>query len=176
MMTSIFRTPLHRITCPTCVERFARKRAQTREEAFGEHNGPKAIARHTRLVAEAYTRLAEIEEDLDLDALKDQACVGPKQTPAAQRIARPGCMEMPQDPRIKAMGSEARAGRQAQSGDYRFTSAGYRAMAKAGKLKQTVTAFASPAHDPACRCPGSAAGPKFMQGRRNILETGEAPI
>ena len=65
-----FRTPLHRMTCTTCVERFARERAQTREKAFREHNGPRAIARHTRLVAEAYTRLAEIEENLDLDALK----------------------------------------------------------------------------------------------------------
>ena len=70
------------------------------------------------------------------------------------------------------MGSEARARIRAQSGDYRFTSAGYRAMAKAGKLKQTVTVFASPAHAPACRCPGSAARLKFMQGRRNTWRLG----
>lgn len=71
-----FRTPLRRITCPTCVEGFARKRTQTREGAFNEHNGPKEIARHTRLVAEAYTRLAEIEEDLDLDELRRRTVRG----------------------------------------------------------------------------------------------------
>ena len=71
-----FRTPLHRITCPTCVERFARKRTQTREDAFDEHNGPKEIAGHTRLVAEAYTRLAEIEENLDLDELRRRTVRG----------------------------------------------------------------------------------------------------
>ena len=57
-----FRTPLHRITCPTCLERFTRKRARQREEDFDGHNGPVEIARYTRLVAEAWTRLAEIEE------------------------------------------------------------------------------------------------------------------
>ena len=31
-----FRTPLHRITCPTCVEGFARKRTKAREDAFDE--------------------------------------------------------------------------------------------------------------------------------------------
>ena len=64
-----FRTPLDRITCPTCVERFTRERARQREEAFGKGNGPREIARYTRLVAEAWTRLAEIEENLDIDAL-----------------------------------------------------------------------------------------------------------
>ena len=67
-----FRTPLHRITCPTCVERFIRERARQREDAFDEHNGPREIARYTRLVAEAWTRLAEIEETLDMDALKSR--------------------------------------------------------------------------------------------------------
>ena len=67
-----FRTPLHRITCPTCVERFTRQRARQREEAFDEHNGPREIARYTRLVAEAWTRLAEIEETLDIDDLNDR--------------------------------------------------------------------------------------------------------
>ena len=66
-----FRTPLHRITCPhlrrairqgTCADPARRPLANT--------TGQGAIARHTRLVAEAYTRLAEIEETLDLDALK----------------------------------------------------------------------------------------------------------
>ena len=65
-----FRTPLHRITCPTCVEGFTRERARERENAFDEHNGPREIARYTRLVAEAWTRLAEIEETLDMDDLK----------------------------------------------------------------------------------------------------------
>ena len=59
-----FRTPLHRVTCPTCVRRVAESRTEERRRAFGHGNGPREIARHTRLVAEAYTRLAEIEEDL----------------------------------------------------------------------------------------------------------------
>ena len=59
-----FRTPLHRIICPTCVERIAKRRTEKRQGAFGKGNGPKEIARHTRLVAEAYARLADIEENL----------------------------------------------------------------------------------------------------------------
>ena len=59
-----FRTPLQRVTCPTCVERFAKSRTKRREDAFGKHEGPKEIAKHSRLIAEAYTRLAEIEENL----------------------------------------------------------------------------------------------------------------
>ena len=59
-----FRTPLHRITCPTGVERIAKRRTEKRQEAFGKGNDPKEIARHTRLVAEAYARLADIEENL----------------------------------------------------------------------------------------------------------------
>ena len=58
------RTPLPRITCPTCVERIAHKRIERREDAFGDNSGPREIARHTRRVAEAFTRLAEIEENL----------------------------------------------------------------------------------------------------------------
>ena len=61
-----FRTPLERITCPTCVERFARSRTAHRQDAFGKHEGPKEIAKHSRLIAEAYTRLAEIEENLEI--------------------------------------------------------------------------------------------------------------
>ena len=57
-----FRTPLERITCPTCVERIAGSRTKRRQDAFGKNEGPRAIAAHSRLVAEAYTRLAEIEE------------------------------------------------------------------------------------------------------------------
>ena len=59
-----FRTPLHRITCPTCVERIAKSRIKEREDAFGKNSGPQEIAKHTRLVAEAYARLADIEENL----------------------------------------------------------------------------------------------------------------
>ena len=51
-----FRTPLSRITCPTCVERIAKSRTKERRRAFGHGNGPREIARHPRL--------AEIEEDL----------------------------------------------------------------------------------------------------------------
>ena len=58
--------PLHRITCPSCVKRIAKKRTKERESAFGNGNGPRDIARYTRLVAEAYTRLAEIEENLKI--------------------------------------------------------------------------------------------------------------
>lgn len=61
------RTPLNRITCPTCVERIAHKRVERREEALGNNLGPREIARHTRRVAEALTRLAEIEENLRID-------------------------------------------------------------------------------------------------------------
>ena len=59
-----FRIPLRRITCLTCVERIAERRARKRREAFGK--GSAEVARHTRLVAEPYMRLAEIEEDLKL--------------------------------------------------------------------------------------------------------------
>ena len=62
-----FRTPLERVTCPTCVERFAKSRTAHRQDAFGKNEGPKEIAKHSRLIAEAYTRLAEIEENLEID-------------------------------------------------------------------------------------------------------------
>ena len=61
-----FRTPLERVTCPTCVERFARSRTAHRQDAFGKHEGPKEIAKHSRMIAEAYSRLAEIEENLEI--------------------------------------------------------------------------------------------------------------
>ena len=61
-----FRTPLERITCPTCVERFAQSRTKRRQDAFGKNEGPKEIAKHSRLVAQAYDRLAEIEENLKI--------------------------------------------------------------------------------------------------------------
>ena len=59
-----FRTPLHRITCTTCVSRIAESRTRLRVDALVKVEGPKAIAVHSRLIAEAYTRLAEIEEAL----------------------------------------------------------------------------------------------------------------
>ena len=62
-----FRTPLERITCPTCVERFAKSRTAHRQDAFGKNEGPKEIAKHSRLIAEAYARLAEIEENLEIE-------------------------------------------------------------------------------------------------------------
>ena len=61
-----FRTPLHRITCPTCVESIAGSRTRQRQEAFGKGKGPKAIARHSRRIAQAYDRLAEIEKALEI--------------------------------------------------------------------------------------------------------------
>ena len=64
------RTPLDRITCPTCVERLAKKRAEAREGAFSDRNGPREIAVYTQRVAEAWLRLAEIENQLDIGALK----------------------------------------------------------------------------------------------------------
>ena len=60
-----FRTPLQRITCPTCVERIAQSRTKRRQDAFGKNKGAKAIAEHSRRVAEAYCRLAEIEEAME---------------------------------------------------------------------------------------------------------------
>ena len=59
-----FRTPLPKITCPTCVHRIAQSRIRRREEAMATTPGPQEIAKHSRLIAEAYTRLAEIEETL----------------------------------------------------------------------------------------------------------------
>ena len=61
-----FRTPLHRLTCPTCVRRIAESRTRARQEAMGKRPGPRAIAEHSRLIAEAYARLAEIEENLEI--------------------------------------------------------------------------------------------------------------
>ena len=61
-----FRTPLRRITCVTCVARLAESRFRRREEAFAKRPGPKEIAKHSRLVAEAYARLAEIEDNLEI--------------------------------------------------------------------------------------------------------------
>ena len=59
-----FRTPLQQLTCPTCVGRIAESRTKRRRDAFGKHEEPRAIAAHSRLVAQAYTRSAEAEETL----------------------------------------------------------------------------------------------------------------
>ncbi len=67
-----YRTPLRKITCPTCVDNVAKKRTRAREDAFGKSQGPKEIAQHSRLIAEAYTRLAEIEENLQLGQEKQR--------------------------------------------------------------------------------------------------------
>ena len=57
-----FHTPLSRITCPTCVERIAESRTRARREAFKTKATPQQISALTHLIAEAYTRLAHIEE------------------------------------------------------------------------------------------------------------------
>ena len=54
-----FRPPLDRITCTQCVSQIAKSRTQRRLDARIKREGPKAIAVHSRLIAEAYTRLAE---------------------------------------------------------------------------------------------------------------------
>ena len=61
-----FRTPLDRLTCPTCVNRIAESRTRARQEAMGKTLGPRVIAKHSRQIAEAYARLAEIEENLEI--------------------------------------------------------------------------------------------------------------
>ena len=43
-----------------------KSRTRHRQDAFGKNEGPKEIAKHTRLIAEAYARLAEIEENLEI--------------------------------------------------------------------------------------------------------------
>ena len=54
--------PLRHITCTTCVYRFTQFREQKRDEVMEEGLGAAAAAVETRLVAEAWLRLAEIEE------------------------------------------------------------------------------------------------------------------
>ena len=58
------RTPLHRITCPTCVWRIAEGRIRRRERAGPE--GPRGMAQHSQRIADAYARLAEVERALVL--------------------------------------------------------------------------------------------------------------
>ena len=57
-----FRTPLGRITCPACLERIAESRTRARREAFNTRATPQQISALTHPIAEAYTRLAQIEE------------------------------------------------------------------------------------------------------------------
>ena len=47
------------------MDRIAKIRTRRRNNAFGEDEGPEATAQHSRRIAEAYIRLAEIEETLD---------------------------------------------------------------------------------------------------------------
>ena len=61
-----FRTPLGKTTCPTCVERIAESRTRARREAFTTRATPQQISALTHLIAEAYTRLAQIEEALHI--------------------------------------------------------------------------------------------------------------
>ena len=56
------RTPLRYVTCTTCVYRFAQSRQWKRSEVMGKRPGPAAVAVETRRVAEAWLRLAEVEE------------------------------------------------------------------------------------------------------------------
>ena len=66
------RTPLHRITCPTCVERIARSRTRDRTQAISNKADSSAIARASWRIAAAYQRLAEIEDALDLEKINRQ--------------------------------------------------------------------------------------------------------
>ena len=59
------RAPLRKITGPACVRGTARSRTRKRRETPGKGDRPREIAGHTRLVAEPYIRLAEIEENLE---------------------------------------------------------------------------------------------------------------
>ena len=58
------RTPLDRITCPTCVQRIAESRTRRRQQTGPE--GPRGMAQHSQRIAEAYARLAETERELAL--------------------------------------------------------------------------------------------------------------
>ena len=60
------RTPLRKITCPTCVEATLQSRTKKPQEAFGKGNQPKEIAAHSRLIAGTCARLAETEENLEI--------------------------------------------------------------------------------------------------------------
>ena len=49
-----FRTPLRKITCPTCVEATLQSRTRRRLDAFRKREGARKMAAHSRLIAEAY--------------------------------------------------------------------------------------------------------------------------
>lgn len=56
------RTPLRRITCPTCIYRIAESRRRARQQ---EHTaGPRGMSQLSQRVAEAYGRLAEAELEM----------------------------------------------------------------------------------------------------------------
>ena len=61
-----FRTPLGKITCPTSVERVAESRTKARREAFKTRATPQQTAPLSHLVAEAYTRLGQLEASLNV--------------------------------------------------------------------------------------------------------------
>ena len=61
-----FRTPLGKITCPTCVERIAESWTRVRREAFKTKATPQQISALTHLIAEAYTRLGQLEASLNV--------------------------------------------------------------------------------------------------------------
>ena len=71
------RTPPDWVSCPTCVEWFAREGLQAQDEAFSGHSKPRKIARHSRLATNASTRLAGMEDNLDIDSLKSRPAQGP---------------------------------------------------------------------------------------------------
>ena len=58
------RTPVSRITCPTCLERIAEGRIADRARAISQRAShlAKSAAQHSRRIAEAYRRLADIED------------------------------------------------------------------------------------------------------------------
>ena len=63
-----FRTPLHRISCPTCVTRIIEGRTKRLKELSNQHPNQservqwvRDISEHSRLIGEAYLRLAQIE-------------------------------------------------------------------------------------------------------------------
>ena len=61
-----FRTPRGKITCPTSVERVAEGRTKARREAFKTKATPQQSSPLSHLVAEAYTRLDQLEASLNV--------------------------------------------------------------------------------------------------------------
>ena len=87
------RTPLHRITCPTCVWRIAEGRIRRRERAGPE--GPRGMAQHSQRIADAYARLAEVERALVLRPIsKDPRPPIPRARTRAQGEVQRTCQPM----------------------------------------------------------------------------------